>query len=199
MEQAQRTDITKVVEDLSKTRAEAPGPPRKAPAPKPKKRPTKKLPATSKPWYLVIDEIVEGTVTFEAWPWPDVDPATRFLKFDLNQTKNKTVDLVDLQKRVNALRTETEKDTEAASRPLRIGDVFEVEATNIEKLNGWRRVVDDTYQKRREARAALHAMAAPVLDPETASELEKLARESKLQPDDTDVIQTFGATASPAV
>lgn len=199
MEQVQRTDITKVVEDFSKTRAEAPGPPREAPAPKPKKTPTKTLPASSKPWYLVIDEIVEGTVTFDAWPWPDVDPATRFLKFDLDQTKNKTVDLVDLQKRVNTLRIETEKEEANASRPLRIGDVFEVEATNIEKLSAWRRVVDDTYRKRGEARAALHAMAAPVLDAETAAELEKMARESKLRPGDTDVMPTFGATASPTV
>jgi hypothetical protein len=197
MDQLQRTDITKVVEELSKS--ESPGPPQKAPAPKPKKRSTKKLPATSKPWYMVIDEIVEGTVTFEAWPWPDVDPTTRFLKFDLNQTKNKTVDLVDLQKRINTLRTETEKDPEAASRPLRIGDVFAVDATNIEKLTSWRRVVDDTYQKRREARAALNAMAAPVLDAETAAELEKLAREAKKRPGDNDLAQTSGSTASPAV
>jgi hypothetical protein len=52
---------------------------------------------------------------------------------------------------------------------------------------------------RREAQAALHAMAAPVLDREIAAELEKLARISKEQQGDTGVMQTSGTTASPTV
>jgi hypothetical protein len=82
------------------------------------------------------------------------------------------VDLVDLQDKVNTLRAEAEEDSETASRPLRIGDVFRVEATKIEKLSEWRRVDDETHDMRREAQAALHAMAAPVLDREIAAELE---------------------------
>jgi hypothetical protein len=148
---------------------------------------------------VVIDEIVEGTVTFEAWPWPDVDPATLFMRFDLNQTRNRTVDLVDLQDKISTLRAETEEDSETASRPLRIGDVFRVEATKIEKLSEWLRVDDETHDMRREAQAALHAMAAPVLDREIAAELEKLARISKEQQGDTGVMQTSGTTASPTV
>jgi hypothetical protein len=205
MEQMQRTDITKVVEEHSKAAA-ASGPARApdhstaAPSPKPPKTPSKEATPTSAPWwYVVIDEIVEGTVTFEAWPWPDVDPATHYMRFDLNQTRNRTVDLVDLQDKVNTLRAEAEEDSETASRPLRIGDVFRVEATKIEKLSEWRRVHDETHDMRREAQAALHAMAAPVLDPGIAAELEKLARISKEQQGDTGVMQTSGTTASPTV
>jgi hypothetical protein len=157
------------------------------------------VPSTAKPWYLVIDEIVEETVTFEAWPWPDVDPATRFLKFDLNQTKDKTLDLADLQKRINTLRADTEEEV-TASRPLRIGDVFQVEASNIGTLSTWRRVTDDTRRKRGEAEAALHTMAAPVLDPKTADELERLARASEPQPGDAAEAQQIPAVkAFPAV
>jgi hypothetical protein len=206
MEQLQRTDITKVVEEHSKAAApsrpaRAPDHSTAAPSPKtPKTAPSKEVTPTSAPrWYVVIDEIVEGTVTFEAWPWPDVDPATLFMRFDLNQTRNKTVDLVDLQDKINTLRAETEKDSETASRPIRIGDVFRVEATKIEKLSEWRRVDDETHDMRREAQAALHAMAAPVLDREIAAELEKLARISKEQQGDTGVMQTSGTTASPTV
>lgn len=205
MDQVQRTDITKVVEEYSK--AAPPSRPARAPAlstaasaPKLPKTASKELPPTSELWYVVIDEIVEGTVTFEAWPWPDVDPTTLYLRFDLDQTRNKTVDLVDLQDEINTLRAEFEKDSETAFRPLRIGDVFRVEATNIEKLGEWRRLDDETGHMRREAQAALHAMAAPVLDPATAAELEELAENSKMQPGGaTDVTQTFGTSASPAV
>jgi len=205
MEQMQRTDITKVVEEHSKAAApsrpaRAPDHSTAAPSPETPKTPSIEGTPTSAPlWYVVIDEIVEGTVTFEAWPWPDVDPATLFMRFDLNQTRNRTVDLVDLQDKISTLRAETEEDSETASRPLRIGDVFRVEATKIEKLSEWRRVDDETHDMRREAQAALHAMAAPVLDREIAAELEKLARISKEQQGDTGVMQTSGTTASPTV
>jgi hypothetical protein len=114
----------------------------------------------SEPWYVVIDEIVENTVTFEAWPWPTIDPATRFLSFDLGQAKRKTVDRDDLQAVVNQRRAERDQSA-TADRPLRIGDVFEVRATKIRNPDTWNAVIDDTRRKRREAQAALHAMAAP--------------------------------------
>jgi hypothetical protein len=168
MEQVQRTDITKVVEEYSKTAP--PVLPTRSPAsvatppsePKPPKPTPSERHRTSELWYVVVDEIVEGTVTFEAWPWPDVAPTTLFLRFDLNRTINKTVDLVDLQDEINTLRRESDKDSETASRPLRIGDVFRVEASDIETPGAWHRLEDETGNMRREAQAALSAMAAPI-------------------------------------
>ena len=111
-------------------------------------------------WYVVIDEIVEDTVTFEAWPWPTIDPATRFLSFDLDKGLRKTVGRNDLQAIVNERRAERDRSA-TTDRPLRIGDVFEVTAARIRNPKTWVTVTDDTRRKRREAKAALHAMAAP--------------------------------------
>jgi len=129
---------------------------------------------TGDPYYVVVDEIVEGTVTFEAWPWPGIDSATRYLSFDLDKTVRKTLDLATLQERVNTLRAALDLSA-GANRPLRVGDVFDVEATNVRDMSTWLSVVDDTQRKRREARAALDAMAAPPHF-EGAAELEEIAR-----------------------
>jgi hypothetical protein len=44
-------------------------------------------------WYVVVDEILEGLVTLEAWPWPRVSRKTRFLSFDLDRMRRMTVDM----------------------------------------------------------------------------------------------------------
>lgn len=201
----QRANITKVVADLSRAvpsgrRAVKRGKrgPIEAPPPESRKRYTKKLPSTAKPWYVVIDEIVEETVTFEAWPWPQIDETTNFLRFELDKRRSRTMDIVDLQKRVNQLREETE-EASVAHRPLRIGDVFEVHAKTIKDLTTWRKLTDDTERKRKEARAALHAMAAPVLDAKTAATLEKLARNADPDAPDPTAQRGPGAQAFPAV
>ncbi len=195
VQQAQRVDIADVVEgfleaerglgsdDLFEAVKRKPRP-RKAP----RATPIEPLPGTEAPpphpdgsWYVVIDEIVETTVTFEAWPWPSIDPQTRFLSFDLSQTRRRTVDLDDLQQVVDRRRAERDASG-AAERPLRIGDVFEVGADDVRDPTAWTVVVDDTRRKRREAQAALYAMAAPPLF-HASEDLEAIARESEQSED----------------
>jgi hypothetical protein len=33
-------------------------------------------------WYVIVDELVEGGVTLEAWPWPSLSPDSGHLAFD---------------------------------------------------------------------------------------------------------------------
>lgn len=141
--------------------------------PVPGREPAAEVPV-GETWYVVVDEIVEDTVTFEAWPWPSVNPSTRFLSFDLDKLRRKTEDRERLQQVVDRLRSEQDMST-AATRPLRIGDVFQVVATRIKNIDRWEAVVDDTRRKRKAAQAALHAMAAP---PHfgTSEELETVAK-----------------------
>lgn len=130
-------------------------------------------------WYVVIDEIVEATVTYEAWPWPTIDAATRFLSFDLDRTRRKTVDLDELQAIVDRLRAEQDASA-TKDRPLRIGDVFEVVADKIRDPSTWSAVVDDTRSKRKAAQAALYAMATPPHFT-TSHELEEIGRSIEAQ------------------
>ena len=148
----------------------------------------------TEPWYVVIDEIVEDTVTFEAWPWPTIDPETRFLSFDLSQAKRKTVDRDKLQAAVNQRRAERDQSA-TADRPLRIGDVFEVRATKIRNPDTWDSVIDDTRRKRREAQAALHAMAAPphFTNSEELETIGKRIEEESQQEQPTRATQAFPA------
>jgi hypothetical protein len=138
----------------------------------------RRQPDQTEPWYVVIDEIIEGRVTLEAWPWPSVNPATRFLSFDLSQTRRFTWEADELHPVVSDNRSTDDSDP-AARRPLRIGDVFEVTATDITDLTTWTAVRDHTQQKRAEARAALDAMATPPHPTERAEQMEQLARQQE--------------------
>jgi hypothetical protein len=172
---SQRVDIAKVVADFLAQRSpsdvediyesarpagpiEAPCATPLEPVPSPRRRPEPAAGGTQ--WYVVIDEIVETTVTFEAWPWPTIDPATRFLSFDLAKTKRKTVGRAGLQELVDQRRRQHDTSA-AADRPLRIGDVFQVAAKNVRNPRTWTSVIDDTRRQRKAAQAALNAMAAP--------------------------------------
>ncbi len=171
---SQRIDIAKMVDDfLEKQGGAEPedmyeSVTRRQPLEAPHATPMEPVPGTAPQpplprqdsWYVVIDEIVETTVTFEAWPWPSIDAATRFLSFDLTKTKRRTFDRDALQRIVDAGRRQQDMSP-SADRPLRIGDVFEVTAKKIRDPRTWTSVVDDTRRQRKAAQAALHAMAAP--------------------------------------
>lgn len=128
------------------------------------------------PWYVVADEILEGRVTLEAWPWPAVNDTTGFLSFDLSQTERFTREAVDVHAAVSRHRAAGGGQI-GAERPLRIGDVFEVSAAAIDDLSTWTSVRDHTAEKRAEARAALDAMAAPPHSPDHAARVERMADE----------------------
>ena len=52
--------------------------------------------APAGPWYVVVDEILEGRVTLEAWPWPKVNRVTGYLNFDLSMTRRFTREAEDI-------------------------------------------------------------------------------------------------------
>jgi hypothetical protein len=145
------------------------------------------------PWYVVIDDILEGRVTLEAWPWPTVNRATGYLSFDLGLTRRFIREAADVHRVVTEHRRAHED--EAASRPLRIGDVFEVSTTDVADLSTWTDVSDHTRDKRAEARAALDAMATQPLPTDKAEQLERLAREQEPEPEP--IVQL--SSAHPAV
>jgi hypothetical protein len=149
--------------------------------------------APAGPWYVVIDEILEGRVTLEAWPWPTVNPATGYLNFDLGRTRRFTHEAEDVYRVVTEHRRAHHDET-AATRPLRIGDVLEAGADDIADLSTWTDVRDHTRDKRAEARAALDAMATHPLPADKAEELERLAREQDPEPEP--IVQTVRAHAA---
>jgi hypothetical protein len=143
---------------------------------------------------VVIDDILEGRVTLEAWPWPTVNRATGYLSFDLSLTRRFIREAEDVHRVVTEHRRAHE-DEAAASRPLRIGDVFEVSTTDVADLSTWDDVSDHTREKRAEARAALDAMASQPLATDKAEQLERLAREQEPEPEP--IVQL--SSAHPAV
>ena len=163
-----------------------------AAAGEPPRRRSREAPAG--PWYVVIDDILEGRVTLEAWPWPAVNPTTGYLDFDLGLTRRFIRDAEEVYRVVTEHRR-VHDDEEAASRPLRIGDVFEVSTTNVADLSTWTDLADHTRDKRAEARAALDAMATQPLPADKAEELERLAREQEPEPES--IVQL--SSAHPAV
>lgn len=145
------------------------------------RRPTKKKPtkartaARPEPWYVVVEDIFEDLVTVEAWPWPTVNPDTHFLAFDLSRSQRMTREASLLHSVISKYRLASANKA-LAERPLRIGDVFKVQARKLIDTESWTSVVDHTQEKRVEANAALQAMAAPPHPPKEAEALEKLAR-----------------------
>lgn len=176
----QRADIAEVVEKHIKRR-----PDRLAAEPV-------DAPKAPHRWYVVIDEIVETNVRIEYWPWPAVDPETRFLSFDLARGGGVTLRAGALHDVVAALR-----DADPADRPLRVGDVFEVTTRHPRDPDSWEVLVDHTEQKRAEAQAAMHAMATPPHFDERIRELERLGQD--IQQRDVATIKTSPAQAFPAV
>ncbi|MDH3306855.1 MAG: hypothetical protein OEO77_04995 [Acidimicrobiia bacterium] len=188
----QRADITELVDryvhESPEYRLPEPGPAKskgKSSSPK----------ARDITWYVVIDEIIELRVTAEAWPWPQVDPDTRFLSFDLSKTKRFTVDGPDLHRVVSEKRKGAD-DPEVTERSLRIGDVFEVRAERIQDPSTWKSVQDHTEKKRKEAQAAMHAMATPP-HLEGIDKLEDLGRQ--LSGGDRAAVDVTPTQAFPAV
>ncbi len=176
----QRVDITEVVgayrgkspQEMRDDSARTRGRPTKQKA-------TKGRTASSpEPWYVVVEDIFEGLVTVEGWPWPTLNEATNFLSFDLNRSKRLTREAAVLHSVISKHRLASTKK-ELAERPLRIGDVFKVQAKKLIDIESWTSVVDHTHEKRVEANAALQAMACRPPKPEEAKALEKLARSTE--------------------
>ncbi len=188
----QRVDIAQVVGELQgKTARQARRDAREA-------GPTRSRPRRSgvEPtgqWYVVIDDILEGRVTLEAWPWPTVNHATGYLEFDLGARRRFVREAGDVH-RVVVEHRRAHHDDAAATRPLRIGDVFEVAADEVTRLSSWTDVRDHTRDKRAEARAALDAMATHPVPADKAEELERLAREQPPPPEP--VVQPSSAQAT---
>lgn len=173
----QRMDITEVIGAyLGKSPREARADSVLASQEPTKQSTTRKRTGTrAESWYVVVDDIFEGQVTIEAWPWPTVNPATHFLAFDLSRSKRMTREASLLHSVVSKHRLAS-TDRALSGRPLRIGDVFKVQARKLIDIESWTSVVDHTHEKRVEANAALQAMAAPQHLPKEAEALEKLAR-----------------------
>jgi hypothetical protein len=143
-------------------------------------------------WYAVVDEIIEGRVAIGAWPWPTVDPLTNYLSFDLERARQATFEAPDLHGVVSSHRSQGGAEA-TANRPLRIGDVFEVEAARISDLGTWTAVTDHTKEKRAEARAAMDAMATPPHPSDKAAEFERLAQEQQATAEEPTWTKTHSA------
>lgn len=187
----QRVDIAQVVGEFQGKSPRRALRDAEAAAEPPQHRP-REVPAG--PWYVVIDDILEGRVTLEAWPWPEVNRTTGYLSFDLGLTRRFIREAEDVHRVVTEHRRAHE-DEAAASRPLRIGDVFEVSTTDVADLSTWTGVSDHTRAKRAEARAALDAMATQPLATDKAEQLERLAREQ--EPESEPIVHL--TSAHPAV
>jgi hypothetical protein len=143
--------------------------------------------------YLVIDEIVGGSVGLALCPWPQTDEAGRLI-FAAGATYMIGCESNDL---LTFLR-EHRLPRELRERQLRIGDVFAVRPLPGvldqlgEELEAPRRlepllrpeqwilppVYDVTADAREEAKTAFYAAVAPTLDPEEAAELQELTVDS---------------------
>jgi len=123
-------------------------------------------------WYVIIDEVVDEGVLFEAWPWPTLNQDTGYLSFDLNAATTGSVTVTTLSDVVNELRSGQARD-----RPLRIGDTFRVTSDRVQHPTTWQALEDVTAWARRKAQAAMYSMAAPPLPPEQALEMAEIARQ----------------------
>jgi hypothetical protein len=141
--------------------------------------------------YLVVDEIVGGSLGLVLSGWPDVDEQGR-LRFGGTPTML-GADRAALQRFLD----EHRRPTASARRPLRIGDAFAVRVipgalaevgdelaaqTRLEPLlapEEWIEppVYDVSADAREAAKAAFYAAVAPVLTPRKAAELAVLTEE----------------------
>ncbi len=128
-------------------------------APRPRERTRK--------WYVVIDEIVDERVTYEAWPWPGLSERGH-LAFDLAAGARRTVTAAILHRVVAGHRAGS-----ASERPLRIGDTFRVTARSVATPTKWEAVEDVTQWARGKAQAAMYAVAAPRKPEAEAEQLEE--------------------------
>lgn len=134
-------------------------------------------------WYVVVDEIVDERVTYEAWPWPGLSDRGH-LAFDLAAGTRRTVTAATLHRVVADHRSGP-----APERPLRIGDTFRVTARSVTAPTKWEAVEDVTQWARGKAQAAMYAMAAP-RKPEAEAEQLEVSPPPPPEPT-TDVGQAF--------
>lgn len=112
-------------------------------------------------WYVVIDDLADGRVVFDAARWPRLDLAGR-LSFD-ERRETRAADLEPAQHTIDAARRALEQQ----ARPLRIGDAFLVRGPALpEHVLDWRLAADVTRPARDAAKLALFAAVAPSLRPE---------------------------------
>jgi hypothetical protein len=139
--------------------------------------------------YLVVDEIVDGSVGLALSPWPGLDDQGR-LRFGRQPARLLGADRGQFE----AFLAEHRRPVEQARRTLRIGDAFAVlvipasledvtaeldEPVRMQPLlppDRWLRppVVDVTGAARDAAKTAFFAAVAPTLEPEQAAEFHEL-------------------------
>lgn len=119
-------------------------------------------------WYLVIDDLDGDVTALVAAPWPTLDLHGR-LRFGASQRRTTlTRARRELQGELVAARRTAKQ--RAASRPLRIGDTFYVEAPD--GLSGsWPVLIDVTREARDAAKVAFYGAVTPRLDPDDADRL----------------------------
>ncbi|HEX2028095.1 MAG TPA: hypothetical protein VHF25_08865 [Nitriliruptorales bacterium] len=119
-------------------------------------------------WYLVVDNLDGDVAVLVAAPWPTLDVHGR-LRFGPSQRRTTlTRPRGELQRDVVTGRRAAKQ--RAASRPLRIGDTFYLEAPD--SVDGpWPVLVDVTGEARDAAKVAFYGAVTPRLDPNEADRL----------------------------
>ena len=146
--------------------------------------------------YLVVDEIVGGSIGLVLCPWPQTDDEGRLI-FEAAQTHTIGCERSDLLEFLS----EHRRPLELRARPLRIGDVFAVRVLPgilddlSEELDEPHRlmpflapkswilppVYDITADARDQAKMAFYAAVTPTLDTHQAARLQELASEPSEQ------------------
>lgn len=112
-------------------------------------------------WYVVIDDLADGRVVFDAAGWPRLDLAGR-LSFD-ERRETRAADLEPAQHTIDAAR----RALDQLARALRIGDAFLVRGPELPAhVTDWVVAADVTRAARDAAKLALFAAVAPSIRPE---------------------------------
>jgi hypothetical protein len=129
--------------------------------------------------YVVVEEIIEGSIGLSVGGWPEVDEQGR-LRF------REQAALVGIDSDLLEQQLAEHRRPADIARPLRIGDVFAVADVEIGRgpaeqelsISGWKPpIYDISAQARAAAKSALYAAVAPILEPEQARELDELVED----------------------
>lgn len=127
--------------------------------------------------YIVIEEILGGSIGLAVSAWPQLDERGRMHFAEPARLAGVDRDWLERQL------AEHRQPSDIGERPLRIGDVFAVAGVELTVAAGeteltitsWKPPIYDlTAEARAAAKTALYAAVAPVLDPEQADDLEDI-------------------------
>jgi hypothetical protein len=130
--------------------------------------------------YIVVEEIIGGSIGLAVCDWPELDEQGRMRFADPAQLAG--VDRTWLEQQL----IDHREPADIAKRELRIGDVFAVADVELALAPGeseltiasWKPpIYDVTGEARAAAKTALYGAVAPVLDSEQARDLEELIEE----------------------